>query len=69
MLFGSPAVCGRVIPFPIPIAGLIFCLQKLAQLMYEVGDLDRAYKYLNCSMEDAYSRIDDFKSVIAVKAR
>ena len=21
--------------------------------MYEVGDLDRAYKYLNCSMEDA----------------
>ena len=27
MLFGSPAVCGRVIPFPIPIAGLIFCLQ------------------------------------------
>ena len=28
-------------------------LQKLAQLMYEVGDLDRAYKYLNCSMEDA----------------
>lgn len=28
-------------------------LQKLAQLMYEVGELDRAYKYLNCSMEDA----------------
>ena len=28
-------------------------LQKLAQLMYEAGDLDRAYKYLNCSMEDA----------------
>lgn len=30
-------------------------LQKLAQLMFEVGDLDRAYKYLNCSMEDAVS--------------
>lgn len=28
-------------------------LQKLAQRMYEVGDIDRAYKYLNCSMEDA----------------
>ena len=28
-------------------------LQKLAFLMYEQGDLDRAYKYLNCSMEDA----------------
>lgn len=28
-------------------------LQKLAQRMYEVGDVDRAYKYLNCSMEDA----------------
>ncbi|MCD7924326.1 DUF6377 domain-containing protein [Phocaeicola sp.] len=28
-------------------------LQKLAQLMYGVGDLDRAYKYLNSSMEDA----------------
>ena len=28
-------------------------LQNLAQLMYEIGDLDRAYKYLNCSMEDA----------------
>lgn len=28
-------------------------LQKLAHLMYEVGDVDRAYKYLNCSMEDA----------------
>ena len=30
-------------------------LQKLAQLMYEKGDIDRAYKYLNCSMEDAVS--------------
>ncbi|WP_455673037.1 DUF6377 domain-containing protein [Phocaeicola sp.] len=30
-------------------------LQKLAQLMYEQGDIDRAYKYLNCSMEDAVS--------------
>lgn len=28
-------------------------LQKLAHLMYEVGDIDRAYKYLSCSMEDA----------------
>ena len=28
-------------------------LQKLAHLMYELGDVDRAYKYLNCSMEDA----------------
>ena len=27
MLFGSPAACGRAIPFPLPIAGLIFCLQ------------------------------------------
>lgn len=30
-------------------------LQKLAQRMYEVGDVDRAYRYLNCSMEDAVS--------------
>lgn len=30
-------------------------LQKLAQRMYAVGDVDRAYKYLNCSMEDAVS--------------
>jgi hypothetical protein len=28
-------------------------LQKLAQLLYEEGDLDRAYRYLSCSMEDA----------------
>lgn len=28
-------------------------LQKLAYLMYELGDIDRAYKYLSCSMEDA----------------
>lgn len=28
-------------------------LQKLAYLMYEVGDIDRAYNYLTCSMEDA----------------
>jgi len=28
-------------------------LQKLAHLMYELGDIDRAYKYLSCSMEDA----------------
>lgn len=28
-------------------------LQKLAYIMYELGDIDRAYKYLNCSMEDA----------------
>lgn len=28
-------------------------LHKLAQLLYEQGDIDRAYKYLNCSMEDA----------------
>lgn len=28
-------------------------LQKLAQRMYAIGDVDRAYKYLNCSMEDA----------------
>ena len=28
-------------------------LQKLAHLMYELGDVDRAYKYLSCSMEDA----------------
>ena len=27
MSFGSPAACGRAIPFPLPIAGLIFCLQ------------------------------------------
>lgn len=30
-------------------------LQKLAQLMYEQGDLTRAYRYLTCSMEDAVS--------------
>ncbi|MGL5272318.1 MAG: DUF6377 domain-containing protein, partial [Phocaeicola sp.] len=30
-------------------------LQKLAQLMYQQGDLTRAYRYLNCSMEDAVS--------------
>ena len=28
-------------------------LHKLARLLYEGGDLDRAYAYLNCSMEDA----------------
>ena len=28
-------------------------LQKLAQLIYEEGDIDRAYRYLSCSMEDA----------------
>ena len=28
-------------------------LQKLALLMYHQGDLDRAYRYLSCSMEDA----------------
>lgn len=28
-------------------------LHKLAQLLYEQGDIDRAYRYLNCSMEDA----------------
>ncbi len=28
-------------------------LQKLAQLMYQKGDINRAYKYLSCSMEDA----------------
>ncbi|MGL5979775.1 MAG: DUF6377 domain-containing protein [Phocaeicola sp.] len=30
-------------------------LQKLAQMMYQQGDLTRAYRYLNCSMEDAAS--------------
>lgn len=28
-------------------------LQKLARVMYSRGDLERAYRYLNCSMEDA----------------
>lgn len=28
-------------------------LQKLAYLLYDRGDVDRAYNYLNCSMEDA----------------
>ena len=28
-------------------------LHKLASLLHEQGDLDRAYAYLNCSMEDA----------------
>ena len=28
-------------------------LQKLAQQVYAKGDIDRAYKYLNCSMDDA----------------
>ena len=28
-------------------------LQKLAYLLYDKGDVDRAYKYLTCSMDDA----------------
>lgn len=28
-------------------------LQKLALLMYKLGDIDRAYKYLSCALEDA----------------
>lgn len=28
-------------------------LQKLAYLLYDKGDVERAYNYLNCSMEDA----------------
>lgn len=28
-------------------------LQKLARLIYHTGHIDRAYRYLNCSMEDA----------------
>lgn len=28
-------------------------LQLLAQSMYETGDIDRAYKYIKCSLEDA----------------
>lgn len=28
-------------------------LQKLAHLLYDKGDVDRAYQYLNCSMDDA----------------
>lgn len=28
-------------------------LQRLARLLYEQGDTERAYRYLNCSMEDA----------------
>ena len=28
-------------------------LQKLAQQLYNKGDIDRAYRYLNCSMDDA----------------
>lgn len=28
-------------------------LQKLAYLLYDKGDVDRAYQYLNCSMDDA----------------
>ena len=28
-------------------------LQKLANLMYQINDLDRAYFYLNCSLDDA----------------
>ena len=30
-------------------------LPKLARLIYESGDLERAYRYLKCSMEDAVS--------------
>lgn len=30
-------------------------LQKLAYLLYDLGEVDRAYRYLNCSMEDAVS--------------
>lgn len=39
-------------------------LHKLAYLMYEVGDIDRAYKYLTCAMEDAVasnSRLRSFE--------
>ena len=28
-------------------------LQKLAYMMYHIGDIDRAYRFLSCSMEDA----------------
>lgn len=39
-------------------------LHKLAYLMYEVGDIDRAYTYLTCAMEDAVtgnSRLRSFE--------
>ncbi len=29
-------------------------LYKLASLLYEVGDVERAYRYINCSMNDAF---------------
>lgn len=47
-------------------------LQKLAYLLYDRGDVDRAYKYLNCSMEDAvacnarlrFSEVTEFFPII-----
>jgi len=47
-------------------------LQKLAYLLYDKGDVDRAYKYLNCSMDDAvacnarlrFSEVTEFFPII-----
>ena len=38
-------------------------LQKLALLMFEEGNIDRAYKYLNCSMEDAVASNARLRSI------
>lgn len=47
-------------------------LQKLAYLLYDKGDVDRAYNYLNCSMDDAvtcnarlrFSEVTEFFPII-----
>ena len=47
-------------------------LQKLAYLLYDKGDVDRAYKYLTCSMDDAvacnarlrFSEVTEFFPII-----
>ena len=38
-------------------------LQSLAQHLYRMGDIDRAYRYLNCSMEDAVACNASLRSI------
>ena len=38
-------------------------LQKLAQQLYKDGDIDRAYQYLNCSMDDAVACNASLRSI------
>ena len=50
---------GKTLPGPSAIADLksavkeYVSLRKLASLVYDEGDIDRAYNYLKCSLEDA----------------